>query len=203
MPRSQRSLISLNSRYDRYVHGYADALSPRESEGLNVFRSFVARCSECHTPPLFTNEQIAVIGAPGSTVAGIPAGTGILVMAADDVVIEGNVISDNKVAGIIITDHANAANITVDPGSEPNSDRVSILDNVMLKNGYDTIKEVKALMLTEGKRGGALDIVRVGPSPGSCIINRHQYVTAGVGDFAECAFTNTAATSNCLLQVTN
>jgi cytochrome c peroxidase len=60
----QTSLVSLNSRYDRYVHGYAAALSPREVEGLNVFRSFVARCSECHTPPLFTNEQIAVIGAP-------------------------------------------------------------------------------------------------------------------------------------------
>jgi cytochrome c peroxidase len=60
----QTSLISLNSRYDRYVHGYAAALSPREIAGLNVFRSFVARCSECHTPPLFTNDQIAVIGAP-------------------------------------------------------------------------------------------------------------------------------------------
>jgi cytochrome c peroxidase len=60
----QTSLISLNSRYDRYVHGYDAALSDREIEGLNVFRSFVARCSECHTPPLFTNEQIAVIGMP-------------------------------------------------------------------------------------------------------------------------------------------
>lgn len=60
----QTSLVSLNSRYDRYVHGYEAALTPREIEGLNVFRSFVARCSECHTPPLFTNEQIAVIGAP-------------------------------------------------------------------------------------------------------------------------------------------
>ena len=138
-------------------------------------------------------------GAPGSTVAGVPSGTGIIIMAADDVVIEGNIISDNKVAGIIVTDHANAANITADPESEPNSDRVAILDNVMLRNGYDTIKEVRALMLTEGKRGGAIDIVRVGPSPGSCIINRHQYVTAGVGDFAECAFTNTDATATYLL----
>ena len=60
----QASLISLNSRYDRYVHGYAAALTPHEIEGLNVFRSFVARCSECHTPPLFTNEQVAVIGVP-------------------------------------------------------------------------------------------------------------------------------------------
>ncbi len=138
-------------------------------------------------------------GAPGSTVAGIPSGTGILVMAADDVVIEGNVISDNKVAGIIVTDHGHAANITVDPESEPNSDRVRMLDNVMLNNGYETIPEVKALLLAEGKGGKNLDIIRVGPSPGSCIVNRHQYVTAGVGDFGECDFTHTANVSTYLL----
>jgi cytochrome c peroxidase len=60
----QTTLISLNSRYDRYAHGYHDALSETEIEGLNIFRSFVARCAECHTPPLFTNQQIAVIGVP-------------------------------------------------------------------------------------------------------------------------------------------
>ena len=60
----QTSLVSLNSRYDRYAHGHHAALTPAEIEGLNVFRSFVARCAECHTPPLFTNQQIAVIGAP-------------------------------------------------------------------------------------------------------------------------------------------
>ena len=60
----QTTLISLNSRYDRYAQGSATALSEHELEGLNVFRSFVARCAECHTPPLFTNGQVAVIGAP-------------------------------------------------------------------------------------------------------------------------------------------
>lgn len=60
----EASLISLNSRYDQYAHGYHAALSPNEIEGLNIFRSFVARCSECHTPPLFTNQQIAVLGTP-------------------------------------------------------------------------------------------------------------------------------------------
>lgn len=60
----ETSLISLNSRYDRYAHGYHAALNTKEVEGLNVFRSFVARCAECHTPPLFTNQQIAVIGTP-------------------------------------------------------------------------------------------------------------------------------------------
>jgi cytochrome c peroxidase len=58
----QATLISLNSRYDQYAHGYHDALSDAEKTGMNVFRSFVARCAECHTPPLFTNQQIAVIG---------------------------------------------------------------------------------------------------------------------------------------------
>ncbi|RBP48785.1 cytochrome-c peroxidase [Arenicella xantha] len=60
----QTSLISLNSRYDRYAHGDHAALNSDEVAGLNVFRSFVARCAECHTPPLFTNNQIAVIGVP-------------------------------------------------------------------------------------------------------------------------------------------
>ena len=60
----QASLISLNSRYDRYAHGYHDALTDKEKEGMNIFRSFVARCAECHTPPLFTNQQVAVIGVP-------------------------------------------------------------------------------------------------------------------------------------------
>ena len=49
---------------NRYAHGSPDALNARELEGFNVYRSFVARCSECHTPPLFTNQQVAVIGVP-------------------------------------------------------------------------------------------------------------------------------------------
>ncbi|MBL4909222.1 MAG: cytochrome-c peroxidase [Alteromonadaceae bacterium] len=60
----QSTLISLNSRYDHYAQGYHKALSKKEIAGLNIFRSFVARCAECHQPPLFTNNQIAVIGSP-------------------------------------------------------------------------------------------------------------------------------------------
>lgn len=60
----EASLISLNSRYDQYAHGFHEALNEEEIKGLNVFRSFVARCAECHTPPLFTNQQVAVLGTP-------------------------------------------------------------------------------------------------------------------------------------------
>jgi len=60
----QSSLISLNSRYDRYAHGDESALTEQEQVGHTVFRSFAARCSQCHTPPLFTNQQLAVTAAP-------------------------------------------------------------------------------------------------------------------------------------------
>lgn len=72
----QVSLISLNSRYDRYAHGFHEALSEEEIEGMNVFRSFVARCAECHTPPLFTNQQIAVIGVRDPEGVPFDAGAG-------------------------------------------------------------------------------------------------------------------------------
>jgi cytochrome c peroxidase len=67
----ESSLISLNSRYDLYAHGYHASLNAEEIAGLNVFRSFVARCAECHTPPLFSNQQLAVLGvadAPGELI---------------------------------------------------------------------------------------------------------------------------------------
>ena len=76
----ESSLISLNSRYDLYAHGYHAALNEEEIAGLNVFRSFVARCAECHTPPLFSNQQLAVLGvadAPGELIdSGAEAITG-------------------------------------------------------------------------------------------------------------------------------
>jgi len=137
-------------------------------------------------------------GAPGSTVAGIPAGTGILIMAADDVVVEGNIISNHKTAGILITDHGNADDLTLDPESDPNADGAMILDNVMLNNGYDTIDAVRAFALTE-LHTGDIDIFQIGPTEGSCINNRHRYKTVGVSDFTDCDFTNTDDIENYLL----
>ena len=137
-----------------------------------------------------SNNNTPNFGAPGSMVSGIPSGTGILIMAADDVVIEGNIISNNKTSGIIVSDHSYASNVTIDPLSEPNSDRTMILDNVMLNNGYDTIPEVMALALAE-LHTGPVDIVHAGPSDGSCINNRHRYQVVGIGDYENCNFNNT------------
>lgn len=60
----ESSLVSLNSRYDQYIHGAQDALNEQETSGLHIFRSFATRCSQCHTPPLFTSGQVTATGVP-------------------------------------------------------------------------------------------------------------------------------------------
>lgn len=122
-------------------------------------------------------------GAPGSIVAGIPPGTGILVMAADDVIIENNIISGNDNAGIIITDFANGgAEASNDPDSDPNPDRVTILDNFMIDNGNNPVGELKALMMTQLSTIGP-DILAIGGGEGSSIRDKERYRTWGLGDF--------------------
>ncbi|RYV02650.1 cytochrome-c peroxidase [Shewanella sp. OPT22] len=187
-----------NSRHaiveNNYVHDNTGGLLAFITPGLPIktTRDVIFRNN------FIVNNNTANFGAPGSTVSGIPAGTGILIMAADEVIVEGNIITGNKTAGIIITDHENAPNTTIDPESDPTPDKVMILDNLMANNGYDTIDEAKALLLTEFK-GGNPDIIRVGDHRDSCIINRHRYITVGVNDWAECNFNNTDSVDTYLL----
>jgi cytochrome c peroxidase len=51
-----RSILSGNSRFDRYVDGDRAALSPAEVAGLQIFRG-KARCTACHVGPTFSDEQ--------------------------------------------------------------------------------------------------------------------------------------------------
>lgn len=83
----ETSLISLNSRFDRYAHGDDHALSESEVRGWNVFRGFVGRCSQCHVPPLFASDDLAVVGAP--PVPGQPYDLGAGALAPVDPVLNG------------------------------------------------------------------------------------------------------------------
>jgi cytochrome c551/c552 len=187
-----------NSRHaiveNNYVHNNTGGVLAFITPGLPIktTRDVIIRNN------FIVDNNTANFGAPGSTVSGIPAGTGVLIMAADEVVIEDNIISGNKTAGILVVDHQNASNVTADPESDPTPDKVAILDNFMLNNGYDTIDELKALMLTELKTGNP-DIVRAGKARDGCISNRHRYTVVGMGDFADCAFDNTDSIDTYLL----
>jgi cytochrome c peroxidase len=68
-----RSLIALNSRFDRAVRGDTLLLSAEERRGFTVFMG-KGQCGTCHfaplfngnTPPLYRNADVEVIGTPVS-----------------------------------------------------------------------------------------------------------------------------------------
>lgn len=51
-----RSILSGNSRLDRFLNGAPDALTPEEQFGLQTFRGR-ARCTTCHIGPTFSDER--------------------------------------------------------------------------------------------------------------------------------------------------
>lgn len=61
----ERTLISYNSPYDRYVRGDKTALSPQALRGHKVF--FDTGCAMCHRAPHFIDEQFHDIGLPKVT----------------------------------------------------------------------------------------------------------------------------------------
>jgi parallel beta-helix repeat protein len=129
-------------------------------------------------------------GAPGSTVAGIPAGTGILIMAADDVIVENNIITGNNNTGITIVDLANGDPKANDPNAEGNPDRVVILDNIMYENGNEPTGEIKAIMLTQLDSKGP-DIFAFGGGTGSTIRDKNRYRTFGLDNYGVAQITDT------------
>ena len=137
-------------------------------------------------------------GAEGSIVSGIPPGTGILVMAADEVTIENNIISGNDNSGITITDLSFGANLSNDPESEPNPDRLVVLDNIMTENGNNPVGQLKTLMLSKLSKKGP-DILAVGGGSGSCIRNKDSYRTVGLDNYGQCEVISTKAVRSYML----
>jgi parallel beta-helix repeat protein len=136
--------------------------------------------------------------AVGSIVSGVPSGTGVIIMAADDVIVENNDIHGNKNAGIIIADHASFANVTPDPESDPYPDRVQILHNFFADNGSEPMKEIQALMLTALTRQGP-DVVAVGGGHDSCAVDKDGFSWLGIKSYAPCKRTSSADVATYLL----
>lgn len=67
----ERSLLSFDSRFDKYMRGQKSLLTASEKNGYNLF-SGRAKCGICHftplfngtVPPNFTNTESEVIGVP-------------------------------------------------------------------------------------------------------------------------------------------
>lgn len=60
----ERSLVTNNSPFDRYVTGDVNALTASQRRGLGLFRSAATRCFECHAAPTFSDDSYSVTGVP-------------------------------------------------------------------------------------------------------------------------------------------
>lgn len=60
----ERTILSKNSKFDRYVMGEDSALSPSQKRGLDVFMN-KAKCSQCHKGPNFSDSEKHTTGLSG------------------------------------------------------------------------------------------------------------------------------------------
>ena len=136
-----------------------------------------------------TNNNTPNFAIPGSLVAGIPSGTGILVMSGDKVVIEDNIITGNNTGGIIVTSGDFVTEVASDKESDPHSDQVEIRNNIMFDNGNDPDGEMKLLMLSKFSTKGP-DILAYQSATqkerGSCISRREAYRSYGLDEWTDC-----------------
>lgn len=71
----------------------------------------------------------------GNTVADVPSGTGLMVMAAENVEVVGNRVSDNQTTGIAIVSYFVTQKPINDQFYDPYTDRVFVSGNQFSKNG--------------------------------------------------------------------
>lgn len=57
----ERTLVADQTPWDRFQRGVPGALTPQQTNGMNVFNG-PGRCNLCHVPPLFSDRQFRNIG---------------------------------------------------------------------------------------------------------------------------------------------
>lgn len=135
----------------------------------------------------------------GAIVASVPPGSGILVLASNEVEIYDNVISDNALAGVIIADLGVMQNTKPDPAVNPNPDAIRIGRNQFYRNGHKGFwdRAIWLHFLAKNLAGGASpegadDIFPpgadvAGTNKGSgCITPGQGIVTVDIDHFTDC-----------------
>ena len=66
----ERTLVTNNSRFDRYMRGEQDAILLSEKEGFELFKS--VGCVNCHNGPMFSDYKPHVLGVPQNRKLPVP-----------------------------------------------------------------------------------------------------------------------------------
>ena len=123
---------------------------------------------------------------------GIDVGVGLRVTAADDTIVEGNVIENNPSAAILVMDHHAALRFVVpDPKEDPFPDRNSFVHNIFVNNGASPIGYLKSVVTGLGQTT-APDLLVLGRGKGNCVDNRKSIAMMGDVDWHECPQTTSA-----------
>lgn len=186
---SRHCLVEYN-----YVHDNAGGLLAFITPGLPI--------KDCYDV-IFRNNFVINnnhknFGAPGSVVSTIPSGTGLLILAADQVTVEDNFFIGNKTFGIAVASLDNGGvSFSKDEGIDQEPDNISILDNYMDNNGYDASGDIKTAMKVAML--DKLDIGYLANGKDNCILNRESYITLNLGGFATCEPTTTKEVTTYML----
>jgi parallel beta-helix repeat protein len=119
----------------------------RPGMGLRIFNNTV----RSNNVPNFAPE--------GAIVATVPQGTGMLIMAFEDVEVFDNVIEDNQSIAAVVVNYAISGLPNDDPLYDPDPRRINVHDNDISNNGYDP-KDLAADIAPafDGLEGGLPDI---------------------------------------------
>jgi len=69
----ERTLLSVNSPYDRYARGEISAMSQSQIQGLNAF--IRTGCAKCHSGPMFSDYELHVMSVPDNSQIATDAGS--------------------------------------------------------------------------------------------------------------------------------
>jgi parallel beta-helix repeat protein len=126
--------IEIENCYNADVH---DNLSTHNAGGILVFDLPGLPQMGGHSVRVFHNSVIANdtpnFAPKGNIVAGVPTGTGVMVMANRDVHVFDNLIDNNGSVGVLLVAYLNAF---TDPSYNPLPRRVSVHDNKLGRNGF-------------------------------------------------------------------
>lgn len=158
-------------------------LPVKHSDGVIIRRNIVE------------NNNHENFGAPSSTVGSIPPGSGVVVLAGNNVQIENNIIRNNVTGGLILSDMSFIDDMTApDPEVDPKFRGIKILNNLFFENGQKPQgKLVKLLLAVKHLSLSGADIVTNGEGKDNCIVKNLGANILGQSAFTECKEgTNTA-----------